>query len=369
MAFKSIIAAVCLLAFSIAGYAASGSVMNPETLLSNLYRERNYEFDRIASLNPMGPNRGDKMQPGETLEIADIKGPAIISHIWFTLSRQTDYVLKDCVLRIYWDDEKEPSVEVPIGEFFGLGHGKYYSFHSIPFEIGNDRGYNCFFPMPFKKRCRITFENSPNHTLRRLFYHINFKRVKELPDDTLYFHAQYRQAKPTNFEGNYMVLEAEGRGHFVGMFYYNRPTGGWWGDGGEHIEIDGRMLQATGQEDYFGQGWSFRDKENGLRFGSPLYESATRGHLAENAFYRFHIEDPIPFKKTFRMTMRHGAENERREDDYSTVAFWYQSEPHKPFPKLPAAAERYPSKPDPDDDRPAEPKKQDGGIPQDKIEY
>lgn len=335
--------------------------MDPEALLSRLHKAKYYEFDRVCIDNPAGPNGGDKMQPGEILEIANIEGPAIISHIWFTLSRQTDYVLKDCVLRIYWDEEKEPSVECPIGEFFGLGHGKYYSFHSIPFEIGNARGYNCFFPMPFRKRCRITFENSPKYPLRRLFYHINFKRVKSLPEDALYFHAQYRQAKPTDFDENYTILEAEGRGHYVGLFYYNRPTEGWWGDGGEHIEIDGRMVPATGQEDYFGQGWSFGKGEAGLRFGSPLYESSEKGKLAENAFYRFHIEDPIPFTKTFKLTMRHGIRNERRSDDYSTVAFWYQAEPHKKFPPLPPAEARYPSI----KDKP----EADGGIPKEKIEY
>ena len=342
--------------------------MNREALLSNMYLEKDYDFHRVCSTHPAGPDGGDVMKPSEIREIANIDGPGIISHIWFTLSRATDYVLKDCVLRIYWDDEKEPSVECPIGEFFGLGHGRYYSFHSVPFEVGNTRGYNCFFPMPFRKRCRITFENSPDYGLRRLFYHINYKKVKSLPDDALYFHAQYRQAKPTNFDGNYTILEAEGRGHFVGLFYYNRPAAGWWGDGGEHIEVDGRLIPATGQEDYFCQGWAFGKGEQGLRFGSPLYGSADKSELAENSFYRFHIEDPIPFKKTFRMTMRHGASNERKHDDYSTVAFWYQTEPHKKFPTLPPAKDRYPS-----DKRGTEPnavpQTSNGGIPKEQIEY
>lgn len=362
----ALLLAIC--ALLVCSAPVKGETMDRESLLADMFIPKDYEFDRVASLNPAGPDGKDVMQPGEIREIANIEGPGIISHIWFTLSRATDYVLKDCVLRIYWDDEEEPSVECPIGEFFGLGHGRYYSFHSIPFEVGNARGYNCFFPMPFKKRCRITFENSPDHTLRRLFYHFNYKKVKSLPEDTLYFHAQYRQAKPTNFDGNYTILEAQGRGHFVGLFYYNRPAGGWWGDGGEHIEIDGRMLPATGQEDYFCQGWSFGKGEQGLRFGSPLYESSEKKELAENAFYRFHIEDPIPFKKSFRMTMRHGISNERRHDDYSTVAFWYQSEPHAKFPQLPPARDRYHSvkdKPVQQDQKPAS----EGGIPHDQIEY
>ncbi|MFQ3549784.1 MAG: glycoside hydrolase family 172 protein [Armatimonadota bacterium] len=346
---------------------SGGNELSRDTMLSNIYLAKDYEFDRVCSLHPAGPDGKEVMQPGEIREIANIEGPGIISHLWFTLSRQTDYVLKDCVLRIYWDDEENPSVECPIGEFFGLGHGKYYDVRSIPFETGNKRGYNCFFPMPFKKRCRITFENSPNHSLRRLFYHINYKKVEKLPDDALYFFAQYRQAKPTGGNENYVILEAEGRGHFVGLFYYNRTNSrGWWGDGGEHIEIDGRMIDATGQEDYFGQGWSFGVGENGHRFGSPLYESATKPELADNSFYRFHLEDPIPFKKTFRMTMRHGAVNERT-DDYSTVAFWYQTLPFKKFPELPKAEDRYPSRPD----NPQEEIKQENqtGIPQESIEY
>jgi hypothetical protein len=325
--------------------AAAQVGMSREALLGGMYLARDYEFERIVSNPTAGPDGGNVLKPGEVREVADIRGPGVISHIWFTLSRQTDYVLKDCVLRIYWDGEKEPSVEVPIGEFFGLGHGKYYDVRSLPFETGNRRGYNCFLPMPFRKSCRITFTNSPTHELRRLFYHINYKRVKSLPADALYFHAQYRQAKPVS-GGNYTILEARGRGHFVGLFYYNRTNApGWWGDGGEQVTVDGRAVPGTGQEDYFGQGWSFGKGESGLRFGSPLYESGEKPELADNSFYRFHIEDPIPFLASFSMTMKHGMQNERA-DDYSTVAFWYQSEPHMAFPKLPPADKRYPSRPD-----------------------
>lgn len=349
--------------------SGEGMLQDPSVVLSDIYRERDYEFHRVVSNPTMGPGGSDIMGPGDWKEIANIEGPGVITHIWFTLSRQRDYVLKDCVMRIWWDDEPEPSVEVPIGEFFGLGHGKYYDVHSLPFETGNQRGYNCFFPMPFKKRARIEFHNSPDLELRRLFYHINYKKVSQLPEDTLYFHAQYRQDKPTGGPDPYTILEAEGRGHFVGMFYYNRTnTGGWWGDGGETFYIDGRTVPGTGQEDYFGQGWSFGDGENALRFGSPLYESATKPVLADNSFYRFHIEDPIPFKESFRMVMRHGAENERN-DDYSTVAFWYQSEPHKPFPKLPVAKDRYPSKPYPKPEDTGNTDSSSGGIPQETIEY
>ena len=366
----SITAAFCFVAaLALAGAAAAqgGTGLDREALLADMYRARDYEFHRIVSNPTAGPGGTDIMKPGEWREIANIEGPGIISHIWFTLSRKRDYVLKDCVLRIYWDDEEEPSVEVPIGEFFGLGHGKYYTVRSLPFETGNERGYNCFFPMPFRKRCRITFHNSPDHELRRLFYHINYKKVKSLPEDTLYFHAQYRQAKPTS-GGDYTILEAEGRGHFVGLFYYNRTNSqGWWGDGGERFIVDGREIPGTGQEDYFGQGWSFGRGENGLRFGSPLYESADKPVGADNAFYRFHIEDPIPFQKSFVMTMRHGIHNER-DEDYSTVAFWYQTEPHKPFPPLPAARDRYPSKPGPPADS-EQPSPGAGGIPQESIEY
>lgn len=337
----------------------------PDTLLASIHRGQDYEFHRIVSNPTAGPDGGDVMKPGDAREIASIDGPGVITHIWFTLSRQRDYVLKDCVLRIYWDGEETPSVEVPVGEFFGLGHGKYYSFHSIPFEIGNDRGYNCFFPMPFRKHCRITFSNSPSHELRRLFYHINYKKVTELPEDALYFHAQYRQAKPTS-GGDYTILDATGRGHFVGLFYYNRTNAeGWWGDGGETFVVDGRTVPGTGQEDYFGQGWSFGKGQYGLRFGSPLYESAEKNVLADNSFYRFHIEDPIPFRQRFLMTMRHGLHNERA-DDYSTVAFWYQTEPHKAFPELPPAEKRYPSRPDPAEQ--ATQTVPGTGVPQSSIE-
>lgn len=337
--FLSIIA-VSLIAV-LASYAASSG-------LDGLDLPHNYRAARISSYDVTGANndgsQSKPVMPGELRTIAQINGPGKIVHIWFTLfAGEGMDLMRDTVLRIYWDGEKTPSVEVPIGEFFGLGHGKYYTFDSFPIEIGNNKGLNCFWPMPFKKSAKVTVENLGKGPITDFYYFVDYQIMDKPNPDTLYFHAQYRQAKPILTRENYTFLDAAGRGHYVGCFLYVRANeGGWWGEGDDTFYVDGAVqptLHGTGVEDYFCHSWGFAKDTSALRFGSPLTGPWAEG--GENAVYRFHIEDPIPFRKSLRFTMEHayGGYNDRA-DDWSSVAYWYQTEPHAPFPKLPSAEQR-----------------------------
>lgn len=317
------------------------------SVLEDLAKPRDYESHRVSSYDRWGGNgdggQGNPIKVGETRTIADIQGPGEISHIWFTIAPFDKDVLTNVILRIYWDDEKSPSVESPIGAFFGLGHGKDYSFDSLPVSVANNRGLNCFFPMPFSKRARVEIENQSNQVLGALYYYIDYKKFQTPRKDALYFHAQYRQAKPELSRGNYVALDARGRGHYVGMFYYIRSnSGGWWGEGDDMIYIDDAAeptLSGTGMEDYFGGAWGMKPGQTYFRFGAPIFEVYSFGLGNENTAYRWHLEDAIAFKKSIRVTHEHGSNNDRN-DDFFSVAFWYQTEPHAKFAPLPSKFER-----------------------------
>lgn len=315
--------------------------------LDDLAKPRGYQSHRISSYDRAGGNgdggQGNPLKVGETRTLADIKGPGEICHIWFTFAQFDKDTLGNLILRMYWDGEKTPSVEAPIGAFFGLGHGKEYSFDSVPFSVLNNRGVNCFFPMPFKRSARVTIENQSDQQLWALYYYINYKSFDSPRPDDLCFHAQYRQAKPELSRDNYLALDAKGKGHYVGMFYYIRSnSGGWWGEGDDMICIDGNpehVLYGTGMEDYFGGAWGMKPGQSFARFGSPLFEVYMTGDGNENTAYRWHLEDAIAFDKSISVTHEHGSNNDRN-DDFFSVAFWYQTEPHAPFHALPSKFER-----------------------------
>src|ERR1700720_4151920 len=335
--------------------------------LGGLAEPRDYVQKRVSSYDHSGGN-GDykKIAPGDTLTILDEPGPGIITHIWFTFSSEEMYHLKKLVLRIYWDGETTPSVEAPIGDFFGLGLGEYFTFEALPLSSAPNHGVNSYFPMPFQKRARISIENAGKQKLDALYYNIDYQAyTKPLPADTLYFHAQYRQASPNpgvvgdwkdnddpiqngrkNLagEGNYVWLEATGRGHFVGVtmsVLQNQDY--WWGEGDDMFFVDGEKLPSingTGSEDYFLGAWDFSGKPfaYGL-YGAPIVGAELQG--GRWSVYRFHLDSPIPFTKSLRATIEHGHANDRGDNFYS-VAYWYQSEPHGAFPALPAAEIRVP---------------------------
>jgi hypothetical protein len=325
-------------------------------LLSELTRPHDYTLKRVSSYDRTGGN--DDYRPlaaGETLTLLDEAGPGEISHVWITIASDERFHLKKMVLRMYWDGEGSPSVEAPVGDFFGLGLGQYILYQSVPLSVGGDKALNCFFPMPFQKHARITLTNEGRRGAEAIYWNIDMRAFRTaLPADTLYFHAQYRQAAPNkafpnnkiNLDGkeNYVWLDATGRGHFAGVtMSVVENQDGWWGEGDDMFFVDGEKLPSingTGSEDYFLGAWDFGGKPfaYGL-FGAPIVGAELQG--ARWSVYRFHLDSPITFAKSLRATIEHGHANDRG-DNYYSVAYWYQTEPHAEFPALPAAEMRIP---------------------------
>ena len=336
-------------------------------LLSGLISPHNYVQKRASSYDRTGGNDDfRKIAPGNTLTVLDDSGPAIITHIWIGIGSSERYHLKKLVLRMYWDDETSASVEAPLGDFFGLGLGDYFQFESIPLVVAPDKALNCFFPMPFRKRARITITNEGKEDVDSSYFNIDYQALnKDLPADTMYFHAQYRQATPAkgwtnqwesndtpavtakkNLDGenNYVWLEASGQGHFVGVtMSILQNQDGWWGEGDDMFFVDGEKtpsINGTGSEDYFLGAWDFGEQPFSYAlFGAPVKGAELAG--SRSSVYRFHLDSPIPFTKSLRATIEHGHANHRSDNIFS-VAYWYQKEPHAAFPPLPAVEQRLP---------------------------
>ena len=336
-------------------------------LLSGLISPHTYVQKRASSYDRTGGNDDFfKIAPGGTLTILDESGPAIITHVWIALGASERYHLKKLVLRMYWDDETSASVEAPLGDFFGLGLGNYFQFESIPLVVAPDKALNCFFPMPFRKRSRITITNEGKEDVDSFYFNIDYQALnKDLPADTMYFHAQYRQATPAkgwtnqweandaaaitakkNLDGenNYVWLEATGQGHYVGVtMSILQNQDGWWGEGDDMFFVDGEKrpsINGTGSEDYFLGAWDFGEQAfSYASFGAPVKGAELAG--SHSSVYRFHLDSPIPFTKSLRATIEHGHANHRSDNIFS-VAYWYQKEPHSAFPPLPAVEQRLP---------------------------
>jgi len=315
-----------------------------QDMLGKLGQPQNYASKRISSFDRTGGNKDSlTIEPGQTAVLADIKGPGAIHHIWVTIAAEPFYGRK-IVLRAFWDGEQAPSLEVPIGDFFGVGHGLNRNFSSIPITCSSEgRAKNCYWYMPFGQSARVTVTNEGNQPIPAFYYYVDYRELKDLPPETPYFHAQYRQEVPCEPGHNYPILDAVGRGHYVGcnLSVLQRAMG-WWGEGDDMIYVDGETvpsLHGTGSEDYFSDAWGMREAEHPF-YGCPLQEEDFQAG-SKATVYRFHIPDPIPFQKSIRVTIEHGHANDR-SDDYSSTAFWYQTEPHKTFPALPPIAERLP---------------------------
>jgi hypothetical protein len=344
-----------------------------------LARLRDYTNHRVSSYDRSGANDDGNwkhaIQPGETRTLAEIEGPAVISHIWITIATPAKWHLKEMVLRMYWDSETQPSVEAPVGDFFGLGLGEYFLYESELLSVGSQKALNSYIPMPFRKSARITVTNEGPTAASAFYFNIDFERHQRLEDDVAYFHAQYRQAAPSrgwtsewNLNGddlvddkpnpdgrdNYVILEAEGRGHFVGVTHsIQQNQGDWWGEGDDMIFIDSEPLPSiigTGSEDYYLGAWCYggcginpfggtRPTFAYARYGNPVNGGDDRG--AKWMVYRFHTDSPIAFRKDIKVTIEHGHAN-HRSDNFFTTAYWYQTEPHRAFPPLPAVSERIP---------------------------
>ena len=274
-----------------------------------------------------------------TTTLMDVDGPGVIQHIWITLDEPW---YRDIILRIYWDDEPTPSVEVPVGDFFCNGWKQRVNIAALPINVNPSGGFNCYFPMPFRRHAKITVENLTEGKLQGFFYTINYA-LTEINDDEAYFHAQFRRENPLQVKHDYVILDGvRGRGHYVGTYMaWEQHSPGWWGEGEFKAFIDGDgefpTICGTGTEDYFGGAWCFHQNYSAPFLGYPL---GTSGVGNRHGLYRFHVMDPIRFDKDLKVTMQALGWKPNGcylplEDDIASVAYWYQTEPHGPFPKFP----------------------------------
>jgi len=327
-------------------------------------RQLNYKSLKQSSFDRTGGNRDSwPIAPGATQELFNSAGPGIITHIWFTISAESPNHLKEIVIRIYWDGNDKPSVEVPVGDLFGLNLGNYFNYQSAYMNCSSVKALNCYFAMPFRKSARITATNESEKKVGAFYSNIDYQLAPSLPDDIVYFHAQYRQATPNtaikfpagtpkvNLDGknNYVYGETHGRGHLMGITLgVLQKSDHWMGEGDDMIFIDDEtkpVINGTGSEDYINGAWDFGGSRGATPFahqynGAPFIADAEKTG-GRYCLYRWHGDNPVTFTRYMKHTMEHGHANDRA-DNFFSVCYWYQSEPYTNFPALPPAAERIP---------------------------
>lgn len=304
-----------------------------------------------ADLNSNGDSR--EIKEGETLVLAELTGPGAITHIWNTIAAQDPFAGRSLVLRIYWDGMDKPSVEVPLGDFFGVGHGTTANFHSLPVSVSSyGRSRTCFWRMPFRKRAKVTLTNEPRgFGPIEVYYYVDWEQLPSLPEDALYFHARYHQAFPAA-PGEYTILDTKGRGNYAGTVYsVHQVKTGWFGEGDDRFYIDGEnhpSIRGTGTEDYFNDSWGFRPFVAPAH-GVTLYEGVFAGDRL--TAYRWHLTDPVRFTNSLKFTIEHRgstvtdegkkvSSSGERPDWVSSVAIWYQTPPVVNESPLPPAQNR-----------------------------
>jgi hypothetical protein len=289
------------------------------------------------------------LPPGKALEMPLLQGPGMITHIWLTSHAGRVNELNALSLRIYWDGRAEPGVEAPLGEFFAVGQGKPASVESLPVQVSPSGALSCYWRMPFAKSARIVVANdNPNRTAG-LYWQVDWVELEDLPPQTPYFHAQYRQEYPAAAGHDYLLAELEGRGQYVGtVMSVTLAQDGWWGEGDDFFYIDGEevpSLQGTGSEDYFNDAWGFRPRSSHW-FGQPRWEGDNAGD--SGVCYRWHVLDPVGFTKSLKVAIEHKGNRAEdidgfyleRPDFINSVAFWYQLGEPKRFGALPSYPER-----------------------------
>jgi len=291
-----------------------------------------------------------------TFTVAEIDGPGAIQHIWMTPTGNW----RNSIIRFYWDDEKTPSVEAPVGDFFCMGWGQYAALQSLAVCVNPGSAFNCYWPMPFRKKCRITMENIDDKDMV-LYYQVDYT-LTDVPSDAAYFHAQFRRVNPLPYKGVYTLVDGiKGKGQYVGTYIaWGVHNNGWWGEGEIKFYIDGDTkfptINGTGTEDYFCGSYDFDTRKknaagveevNYTEFCTPYSGLAQvikgDGHyqvMQRFGLYRWHITDPIRFDKDLKVTIqalgwRSGGRYLPLQDDIASTVFWYQTEPHAAFPALP----------------------------------
>ena len=307
---------------------------------------------RISSNEQPNWNDGNfdmtPLPPGKVLEMPILKGPGYINHIWLTSHAGGVNELNALSLRIYWDDQKEPGVEVPLGDFFAVGQ-KVAVVNSVPVQVSESGSLTCYWRMPFAKSARIIVTNDNPNRATGLYWQVDWVELDSLPPDTQYFYAQYRQEYPAIMGQDYLIADIEGQGKYVGtVMSVTMAQDGWFGEGDDFFYIDGEevpSLQGTGSEDYFNDAWGFRTRTSHW-FGQPRWQGYDAGD--NGICYRWHVLDPVGFNKSLKVTIEHKGNRENSEEAWfierpdflSSVAFWYQTGEPKRFGYLPPYPER-----------------------------
>ena len=334
--------------------------------LDALTRARDSVSARVSSASPDAWSNADNrtVKPGETFTLAELAGPGIVRHLWFTFAESGPSWLSkggaadpsEIVLRMYWDGASEPAVEAPLGDFFAAGFGRRAECNSAPVVVQGGDSYNCFWPMPFVKSARLTITNQSEKPLAALYYQVDYTKERALPPDTAYFCAQYRQEFPTRPGHDYLIADIQGRGHYVGTVMSVRARSPqWFGEGDDKFYIDGDSkptMQGTGTEDYFENAWGM-EKACYPYFGVTILDGWLGDLGNRGTMYRWHIPDAVHFQKSLRVEIEHNGwmsadetstgkveGHVEREDDFATVAFWYQIGQPRRFATLPDAKDR-----------------------------
>lgn len=348
------------------GFGPHGSSLRDLPRLRSTRRRRVSSYDRSG-----GNNDFVVINPGETVEIADIAGAGDVNHIWMTvashLPTDPDFIdgayMRKIVLKAYWDGSEKPSILAPLGDFFGMGHARTGNFSSAPLQMSPEdgKGLNSWWHMPFADGARFEITNECTEMVLRFYFYIDYEEFDELEEGLGRFHASFHRENPTegveqgertngeflfgdhntSGEGNYVILDTEGRGHYVGCTFSVtnlRPTEqwNWYGEGDDMIFVDGEQwppnIHGTGTEDYFNTAWCPTQTFHGPYHGITL--PGGENWSGQISYYRFHVEDPIPFGKSIKVTIEHG-HNNHRSDDLASVAYWYQDKPAQNLTLLP----------------------------------